>query len=263
MGDIEELAETIWRARRDGLVLPAPSTQGAPLDLTEAYQIQTAVTRRRLAAGERVVGWKLGYTSQVMRDQMGIDQPNFGPLTDVMALASGATAPAFLRQPRVEPEIALVLNAEIPAGTPPDQVSRYIESARAALEVVDSSWTDYRFDLGDNTADSSSAGAFVLGDPLPLDDPASISVRLEVTGEEPQTGTADAAMGNPIAALAWLVDHLEARGETLAPGCVVLTGGMTRATPLAAGATARATFHSADASVDVLLHRSPVRDVSP
>lgn len=120
---------------------------------------------------------------------------------------------------------------------------------------MDSSWTDHRFDLGDNTADSSSVGAFVLGGALSLTDPAAISVRLVVTGEDAQTGTGDAAMGNPVKALEWLVGELAVRGETLAAGTVVLTGGMTRAVPIAPGATATATFRSGEDQTDVVLHR--------
>lgn len=254
--DDAQLADEIWQARRERLIRPAPSTRGASLDIARAYRIQELVTNHRIAAGERVVGWKLGYTSQVMRDQMGIDEPNFGPLTDVMALTSGALAPAYLRQPRIEPEVALILGAEIPIGTPAERVVEFIQSARASLEVVDSSWTNYRFDLGDNTADSSSAGAFVLGDVLPLDDLVSVSVRLEITGEEPQSGTADAAMGNPLTALAWLVDQLGVRGEALPTGTVVLTGGLTKAMPLAPGSTASARFAGAEGSTRVVLHRA-------
>ncbi|MGJ3510028.1 2-keto-4-pentenoate hydratase [Enemella sp. A6] len=247
--DENRVAEVIWQARQQGLVLPAPSTQGHPFTLSAAYRIQRAVTALRLAAGERVVGWKLGYTSAVMREQMGIDQPNYGPLTDVMALDSGAVAPSFLRQPRVEPEVALVMLDEVRTGV--DDLAGRVE-ARASLEVVDSSWSDYQFDLGDNTADSSSAGAYVLGERLPMDDPAGVSVRLEVTDQDEQVGTADAAMGNPLAALAWLLNQL---AEPLPAGSVVLTGGLTRAIPLEAGGTARAVFTAGDRTAEVTLTR--------
>ena len=56
------------------------------LGIDDAYAIQQAGTQLRVERGERVVGWKLGYTSLAMRSQMGIDQPNLGPLTDAMLL---------------------------------------------------------------------------------------------------------------------------------------------------------------------------------
>lgn len=250
-----DLAQQIWRARRDRQILPAPSRSGAALDLATAYRVQQLVTKHRLAAGEHIVGWKLGYTSQVMRDQMGIEQPNFGPLTDVMSLASGDQAPDFLRQPRVEPEVALIVAREISAVTAAPDLVEHIAEARACLEIVDSSWQDYQFDLSDNTADSSSAGAFVLGDSLPLDQLSDIDVTLRITGEDPQSGTSDAAMGNPVRALAWLVEQLAERGETLPTGAVVLTGGLTRAIPLAPGGSAEASFHVAGIAHSVSVHR--------
>ena len=75
--------------------------------MAEAYAVQSEVTAMRLARGERVAGWKLGYTSAAMRTQMGVGEPNFGPLTDAMLLPSGATLPAGALQPRVEPEVGL------------------------------------------------------------------------------------------------------------------------------------------------------------
>lgn len=253
-----DLAQRIWHARQHRHILPAPSRSGTPVDLAAAYRVQQLVTEHRLAAGERVVGWKLGYTSQVMREQMGIDQPNFGPLTDVMSVDSGGLAPDFLRQPRVEPEVALLVGRDISSPTSLDEVFTSVAEARACLEIVDSSWQDYQFDLGDNTADSSSAGAFVLGDPLPLDDLSNIHVTLRITGEDPESGTSAAAMGYPIRALAWLVEQLTERAETLRAGSVILTGGLTRAVPLAFGATAEASFQVGDITHSVSVRRRPI-----
>jgi 2-keto-4-pentenoate hydratase len=108
-----QLAEAIWSARQAGRTLDAEATIGSP-DLATAYAIQRALLALRIAAGERVVGWKLGYTSEVMRRQMGIDRPNIGPLTDWMLLGSGDAVRERLVQPRVEPEIGLRLKTEPP-----------------------------------------------------------------------------------------------------------------------------------------------------
>lgn len=251
-----ELAQHIWQARRDGLIIDPPSRTQSGLDLDTAYRVQALVTEHRLAAGERIVGWKLGYTSQVMREQMGIDRPNFGPLTNVMSVASGGLAPSFLRQPRVEPEVALVIDRDIAHPLDVTELAEHVREARASLEVVDSSWRHYQFDLGDNTADSSSAGAFVLGDQLPVDQIGQAQVTLTVSTEEPQHGTSDAAMGHPLAALEWLINQLTHRGTTLPAGAVVLTGGLTRAVPLAPGARAQADFRLGSAEYSVAVHRA-------
>ena len=158
-----------------------------------------------------------------MREQMGVDSPNLGPLLDSMVIPPGTAVPPDLVQPRVEPEIGIVIGADgRPAG------------ARAVLEVVDSVWRDYRFTLAANTADGSSAAGVVVGDALE-GDLAELTVELWRDGTLEATGRGDAAMGHPHAAVAWLEGQLAARGEALEEGDLVITGGLTRAVPLAAG----------------------------
>jgi 2-keto-4-pentenoate hydratase len=185
------------------------------------------------------VGWKLGYTSAAMRAQMGIDAPNLGPLTDVMLLADAEVPPAAL-QPRVEPEIALRLTRPVGPGVGVDDVLEACSGpgggAVTCLEVVDSVWAGYRFRLEDNTADGSSAGWVVLGDPLPLDDLSAVEVDLLVDGVEVERATGAAAGGHPARGVAWLAAEVHRRyGRDLAVGEVIITGGLTSAHPLPAG----------------------------
>ena len=163
MKTVAQLAEAIWAARQAGRTLDADATVGSP-DLATAYAIQRALLGLRLAAGERVVGWKLGYTSEVMRRQMGIARPNIGPLTDRMLQNSGDAVHERLVQPRVEPEIGLRLQTALDARNAPvdrHTVAAAVEGAYACLEVVHSTWIGYRFNLEQNTADNSSAGQVV------------------------------------------------------------------------------------------------------
>ena len=78
-------ARSLRSARRAGRTLDVPLSRSPGLSLADAYRIQDQMTALRLADGERLAGWKLGYTSAVMRAQMGIEAPNFGPLTDAIA----------------------------------------------------------------------------------------------------------------------------------------------------------------------------------
>lgn len=219
-----------------------PISDRAPLSLDDAYAIQAVVTRTRLDRGERVVGWKLGYTSLAMREQMGVDAPNFGPLTDAMLLADSATVPVSMTQPRVEPEVALRFARDVPVGADRAAVLAAVGSAHAALEVVDSVWTGYRFTLEDNTADGSSAAGVVLGPELPLDRIDDVEVVLLVDGEPFGTGRGSDASGHPADGVVWLVEQLATRGEQLRAGDVVITGGLTRAAALEPGSTVEATF---------------------
>ena len=75
--ELKEMAARIGQARRTGHTL-SPLTDSRPLSLDDAYLVQAELTVARLRAGERLVGWKLGYTSGAMREQMGIDGAALG-----------------------------------------------------------------------------------------------------------------------------------------------------------------------------------------
>jgi len=239
--DLADLADLIVQAHRRRRVL-APFTDHARLDLDAAYRVQDGVLAARLTAGERQTGWKIGYTSAAMRTQMGVDQPNFGPLTDAMLLADGDAVGTHLAQPRVEPEIALVLEAAPRPDATFAEAAACIGQARCALEVVDSVWRDYQFCLEDNTADGSSAAYAVLGPVIGTADLAGVVVRLERSGRPCGSGTGADALGHPVRALQWLAAELDQRGRTLHPGDVVLTGGLPAAVPLEPGDAVRAVF---------------------
>ena len=234
-----------------------PISGRASITMDDAYAIQTIVTDARLARGERVAGWKLGYTSAVMREQMGVAEANFGPLTDAMFLDDGIDVGDRFTQPRVEPEVALRFAGDVPVGADRATVLAAVGAAHAALEIVDSVWTDYRFRIEDNTADGSSAAGVVLGPEIDLDRIAEVEVRLLVDDREVGVGHGRDASGHPADGVVWLVERLAARGLSLSAGDVVITGGLTAAAPLVPGGTIRAIF---DSTVDVCVRdgRTPL-----
>ncbi len=246
-----QLAEAIWAARQEGLTLDADATLGTP-DLATAYAIQRALLALRLAAGERVVGWKLGYTSEVMRRQMGIDRPNIGPLTDWMLLNSGDAVHERLVQPRVEPEIGLRLKTALDARHAPvdrHTVAAAVEGAYACLEVVHSTWPGYRFNLEQNTGDNSSAGQVVVGPRLPVTDLMAldtVAVRLNDGDRTLGQGVGADADGHPLDAVARLVRELAAFDQRLEAGDLVITGGLTKACALGVGERLVAVFSAGD-----------------
>lgn len=240
--DVSAWSSRILDARRAGRPLGTTITATTSITMEDAYRIQAEVTAARLAAGSRLAGWKLGYTTAAMRTQMGVDEPNYGPLTDAMLLASGEAASPGLLQPRVEPEIGFRLQRPLPAAPAPDDVAA-AATAFAALEVVDSVWEGYRFRIEDNTADGSSAAQVVVGPDLGAeDDLALVTAELVRNGEPAGSGTGAAAFGHPAAALVWLAEELARRGEALEPGQVVITGGLTAAVPLEPGDVVEAVF---------------------
>ena len=234
------MARRLDDARRGATLLAAADVVVGDLD--SAYRVQDALTARRISRGGTRVGWKLGYTSEAMRAQLDITAPNFGPLLDTMLREDGAIVGPGLLQPRVEPEVALVLSRDVTEALEPDAALAVCSEAFAALEVVDSVWEGYRFDLEHNTADGSSAAHVVTGPTLPLELVADVGVALHRNGTLVGTGHGTAAAGHPARALAWLTGELARRRQPLRAGDIVITGGLTAAVPLEPGDVVHAEF---------------------
>ena len=238
-----------------------PISDTHEVSMDDAYAIQSLVTAERLARAERCIGWKLGYTSLAMREQMGVDEPNFGPLTDAMLVPDGADVAGRYTQPRVEPEVALRFARDVEPGADRSAVLAAVSSAHAALEIVDSVWTGYRFRIEDNTADGSSAAGVVVGAEIDLAAIADVAVLLTVDGGEHGRGVGADASGHPADGVVWLADQLAARGERVRAGDLVITGGLTSAAALDPGVEIVARFVSGSAdevAVSVRHGRTPL-----
>lgn len=253
--EAEHLANAVHHAHNSGMTLDGTAL-GRSLDLEGAYAVQAQLTALRIADGRKPAGYKLGYTSAIMRRQMGVSSPNYGVLYEDMIVPSGASVEGLL-QPRVEPEVAVVLGREL-AGRDllmPD-VAAAISELRVSLELVDSVWHGYRFTAEQNTADGSSAAGVVLGPPLDLHplDCHRVTVELTIDGWAVASATGAAAGGHPLLGVAWLCRQLaEREGSGLAEGDVVITGGLTAAVPLGVGSRICATFNG---TTDVTVARS-------
>src|SRR5439155_901086 len=157
---------------------------------------------RAVTAGRRLVGRKIGLTSTAVQAQLGVDQPDFGVLFADMAVPEEATiAPGRLLQPKVEAEVALVLDADLPhrEATVADLL-RATAFALPALEIVDSRIADWDITIVDTVADNASSGLFVLGGtPVPLDrvDLRGVRMTLARNGETVSRGTGADCLGSP------------------------------------------------------------------
>jgi 2-keto-4-pentenoate hydratase len=243
----ELFSEALYRARLDRVPIP-PLTETRPdLTLEDAYAIQQGLVRRLAADGGEVVGYKLGLTSAPMQEMLGVDTPDYGPVLSTMVQPDGAT----LRlddhiQPRIEAEIALVLDEPLAGpGVSTLDAARAVGSAIAALELVDSRIEDWRIGLIDTVADLASCAQIILGArAVPVDgfDLRLTGMVVRRNGMLADTGAGAAALGDPVAAVAWLANTLAPFGVTLEPGQVIMTGALHRAFPIEAGDLIEATF---------------------
>ncbi len=158
-------AELLWAAERD-LAPIGPLTETFPgIDVVDAYEIQLANIRRKLAAGQRVRGHKVGLSSPVMQQMMGVDEPDYGHLLDSMVLDQDAPIPAAgYCYPRIEVEIGYVLGSALPgAGCTEADVLAATAYIVPSLELIDSRITDWRIKLADTIADNASSAGVILG----------------------------------------------------------------------------------------------------
>lgn len=237
-----EAADALAAARAGRRTLERFSATHPDLDEDWGLAVQDLDRARRVAAGERLTGAKLGLTSRPKQQTMGVHRAIVGFLTDAMWIdGSGRFDRRALAQPRVEPEVAFVLAADLDRELTRAEIPDVVGSVCVALEVLDSRWTGYRFGLADVLADNTSAAGYLLGEPVPLPaDLAERASRFVVDGRTVATTTPAAILGDPLAALVHLSAHLARRGERLPAGSIVLAGAMTDAVPLVEGTEVRA-----------------------
>lgn len=247
MPAVDELASRLLDAASRGRLI-APLTDDHPaMDLAAGYAVQDRLLELREAAGELLVGLKLGLTNRDLHRDMGSDEPLYGWLTDAMVLDVGTPLDVSnYGQPRVEPEIAFLLDKDLHGtGVTAAQVLAASSAVVPALDIVDSRYPNYAANLPDLVADNGSSARFVLGAtavPPHGIDLRTIGCTFERNGELVATAAGAAALGHPAAAVAWVVRHLAGRGRGIEAGMVVLSGALTSGVPVEAGDIIRASF---------------------
>jgi 2-oxo-3-hexenedioate decarboxylase len=210
------------------------------MDWDDAYAIQDEIRRRKEARGHRTAGLKCGLTSFAKMKQMGVETPVFGFVSDYMARPDGGEIRiSELIHPKVEAEICIVTKAPLRGpGCHVAAVMAAVDLVVPAVEVIDSRYRDFKFDLKSVIADTTSSSRFVIGGrPRDLDelDLRTLGVVLEINGEPKTMAAGAAVLGNPLAAVAMLANHLGARGQEIPAGTFVMTGGVTEAVSVKAG----------------------------
>lgn len=212
------------------------------MDWDDAYAIQDLIKSRKLARGLKLGGLKAGLTSHAKMKQMGVTAPVFGFMTaDYQVEDGGACKMAEMIHPKVEPEIAFMTNKPLRGpGCHIGAVLAATEYVIPGIEVIDSRYRDFKFDLKSVVADNTSAARYVVGGQK-LDarniDLRTVGIVLEKNGQPVVFGAGAAVLGHPAAAVAMLANHLGAMGQEIPAGTLILSGGITEAVAVAAGDT--------------------------
>ena len=230
----EELAAELARAEQDRVALDPLTSRHPAIDVVDAYEIQLINIRRRVAQGARVVGHKVGLSSEAMQTMMGVDEPDYGHLLADMEVFEDRPVPAgTYLYPRVEVEVGFLLADDLPGeGCTEDDVLAATAAFAPAIELIDTRIKDWKIGLCDTIADNASSAGFVLGPQRisPKDvDICGIDAVLTRNGEVVAEGRSDAVLGNPVTAVAWLARKVDSFGVRLKAGDIVLPGSCTRA----------------------------------
>ena len=236
--DVRTLADELHFARLQRKEVETLTSRYPSLDTEDAYSIQAAGIALRQADGEQIVGGKLGFTSLAMQRAMGVDRPNYGWLTGPMLIHDQELQLDELIHPKVEPEIGFLLGSDLQSDCTAEDVIAATDAVFPCLEVVDSRFKDFEFELLDNIADNSSAGMLVIGDAAA--DPRGIELSLagvvvRVNGQIAGTSAGAAALDDPASAVAWMARSARERG--LRAGDLVISGGLTSPVDLGRGMT--------------------------
>ncbi|WP_027848772.1 2-oxo-3-hexenedioate decarboxylase [Marinospirillum minutulum] len=200
----------------------------------DAFDVQWEVRRRKVARGHKIVGMKMGLTSWAKMAQMGVEQPCYGYLADYFSVPEGGEIKMDeLIHPKIEAEIAFVTKAPLKGpGIHIGDVLRATDFIIPAVEVIDSRYKDFKFDLKSVIADNSSSSRFITGGRMArLEDVdvKNLGVVMEINGEIVATGAGAAVLGHPAASVAMLANMMGERGEEIPAGTFIMTGGITAA----------------------------------
>lgn len=246
--DLTSLADELLAASDEARLTKLPSSIVPALTFADAYALADEVRRRRFARGERVRGWKIGFTNRTIWDRYGVHAPIWGPVWDTtLRLLDASTATlslAGLVQPRIEPEIVFGFARAPEPGMDELALTGCLEWVAHGVEVVATHFEGWRFTAADTVADGALHGRLVVGPRVPVAawprlgaDLAAATITLACDGRELDHGVGANVLDGPLAALrAWL-DAMAERTPTwrVEAGHVVTTGTLTDAWPLAAG----------------------------
>ncbi|PLY05217.1 MAG: 2-oxo-3-hexenedioate decarboxylase [Arcobacter sp.] len=231
---IEKLAKHCEDAEINAYEITKITDDYPEMTYEDAFDIQWTARRNKEARGTKIIGMKMGLTSQAKMKQMGVENPCYGYLADYFAYGDGAEIEIDkLIHPKVEAEIAFVLKEDLAGpGCHIGDVIAATDFVMPAVEVIDSRYKDFKFDLKSVIADNSSSSRYVTGgqarDIKDLD-LKTLGVVMEINGEIVQLGAGAAVLGHPATSIAMLANMMAERGETLKKGEYILSGAITAA----------------------------------
>ena len=254
----DTVARELLLARETATCLPLPSARHAGFDLAAAFAVADRILRERLAGGDTIAGWKIGFTNRTIWPRYDVHAPIWGPVwASTLRMLDGVDdtlALAPFCQPRLEPEIVFGFARTPRPGADLAALAADLAWVAHGFEVVHTHFADWRFTAPDTVADFALHGALCVGPRVPIeqvagDGPAAgrgarlaealsrLTVTLSQGERVVDQGRGDVVLDGPLQALRAWVDAVAARTPhwRIEPGHVVTTGTITDAAPIEPG----------------------------
>ncbi|WP_408011122.1 2-keto-4-pentenoate hydratase [Pseudalkalibacillus sp. A8] len=242
-----KIVDYLLSAERDVREITKITDQYPELSIEEAYELQERLINRKIAEGARTVGIKLGLTSKVKQQMMGVHEAIYGFLLNEMLAYEWEPVDFHqLIHPKAEPEIAFLMGEDLKGdNVTTEEVLNATKYIAPAIEIIDSRYKNFKFTLTDVVADNCSSARFIVGSKWVTPnqtDLANIGMVMSKNGEVATVGAGAAVLGHPASAVAWAINKLTEKGKGLKKGDIVLSGAITEAIAFESGDTIVAQF---------------------
>ncbi len=251
--DHTKVAADLLQAEKTGQQIGLLTQRHPEMIMDDAYAVQSAILQAKLAAGRRVIGWKIGLTSKAMQYALNIDIPDSGILFDDMLFENGATVPAgrFI-QPRIEAEIAFVMSSAVGgAGVTRDDIIAATDYVAPSIEILDTRIQRIDPETGrartvlDTISDNAANAGIVLGDARHNFDAYDLRWVGAITSrnnEVEETGLGAGVLNDPVESVVWLARRMAQYGQSIEPGQIILSGSFIRPVECPTGAKIHSDF---------------------
>lgn len=225
------VADSIIQGRKAATAIGPISADFPQLTIDDAYQIQSIVNQHRLDEGGRVVGYKIGLTSEAVQQQLGVDQPDYGVLFSDMEVLSGQPVDCSgLIAPKAEGEIGFCFKEDLDKENLTFmELLSAIDYFFPVIEIVDSVVADWKIGIVDTIADNASSALYMPGkrifSPQGVDFEA-LQVAIHSNNECVASGRGSACLGSPLLSAYWLAKKLIELGTPIRKGQIVLSGAL-------------------------------------
>lgn len=249
----EKAASALLQAESDLTQIPLLTKQYPDMTMADAYEVQKAIYRDKLAGGNHVIGWKIGLTSKAMQYALDIDIPDSGILFDDMLFETGARVPKgrFI-QPRIEAEIAFVMKSSLGGeAIMREDVINATDYVSPSIEILDTRimrrdpHTAQTRTVFDTISDNAANAGVVLGKEkhhIEAFDLRWAGAIVSRNDEVEETGLGAGVLNDPIESVVWLARRMAQYGQSIEPGHIILSGSFIRPIECPSGAKLTADF---------------------